>query len=290
MHFHGMWMMPNVYPANAVRGTDCKLVMSPRGMMEPWALSWNARRKQLFGAVFQYRALQSVDAFNATSKGEAESIRMAGFTAPVAVIPIGIDIPHGMHDRGGARRLAVYLGRLHPKKNLEALIDAWGRVEMSHPEWDRVIAGPGDADYVQGLVQRAGSTEHLTVTGAAFGDDKAQLLESSELFVFPTLSENFGIVVAEALSYGLPVIASTGSPWAEIATRGCGWWVDPSLDSLAAALDGVLSEDRETLRARGAIGRTWMEDAYSWHSVASRTSEFYGWLIDDRAGSPASIV
>ncbi len=98
------------------------------------------------------------------------------------------------------------------------------------------------------------------------GDDKARLLESSELFVFPTLSENFGIVVAEALSYGLPVIASTGSPWAEIATRGCGWWIDPSVDSLAAALDDALSErPRTTCDARCRSGRTWMEDAYSWH-------------------------
>lgn len=280
MHFHGLWMMPNVYPAWAVRRTNCRLVMSPRGMLDPWALQWNRRRKWFFGHAAQYRALRAVHAFHATSEAEMKAIQSAGYHSPTSVIPIGIDMPVLMGDRpeAGGRRV-LYLGRLHPKKNLEALIRAWTRVESQFPDWSLTIAGPGEASYAAHLRTLVASSARARLVPPAYGPAKAELLASADLFVLPTHSENFGIVVAEALSFGIPVIVSTGAPWAGIEDHECGWWVENGINSLAEALSSAMSQKPAELQKAGLRGRTWMQREFSWSSVALQTEHAYRSLL-----------
>jgi len=289
VHAHGLWMMPTIYASRSASASEARLVLSPRGMLEPWLLRWHRWRKAAFSVLFQEEALRRVDCFHATSQMEAQSIRGAGLDAPIAVIPIGVDLPPLERRPRSGRRILLYLGRLHPKKNVDGLLRVWGAISAAHPDWWLVIAGGGEDGYVRGLHRIAGELSRVEFAGESYGRDKAKLLSGASVLVLPSHSENFGIVVAEALSYGVPVVAGTGSPWDGLGSAGCGWWTAVDDQSLGQTLDEVLRLDETTLLGMGRDGREWVERAFSWKSVAERTEAVYHWLADG-GPSPEFIV
>lgn len=117
----------------------------------------------------------------------------------------------------------------------------------------------------------------VAFVGPVFGEDKNALYRSASLFILPSHSENFGIVVAEALAHGVPVMASTGTPWEQVVTERCGWWISIDEASLEACLRQALSQDPTTLRAMGENGRLWMRRDFSWESIANRIVSLYRW-------------
>ncbi|MDH3463955.1 MAG: glycosyltransferase [Acidimicrobiia bacterium] len=281
IHFHGLWMMPDVYPGRAIRDTSCSLVMSPRGMLDPWAIGWSHWRKSIFWLLMQGKAVRRADCIHATSHQELVAVRRFGLRQSVAVVPVGIDIPDelGRRDRDNERVL-LFLGRLHPKKNVEALLEAWSRVQHRYSDWVVWIVGEGDPHYIRGLkalgVELA--AKRVEFPGPAYGSNKAAIYQAADLFVLPTHSENFGISIAEALSYGVPVITTRGAPWPGLETIGCGWWVKIGADPLAQALSESMALGRSELQEMGLRGRQWMAEEYSWSKVGRMMLETYEWL------------
>ena len=119
----------------------------------------------------------------------------------------------------------------------------------------------------------------MTVEGPIYGDDKRQAFREAELFVLPTLNENFGLVVAEALAEGTPVICTRGAPWQQLEEHGCGWWIDPEVAEIEAALRKSMAMDATALSQMGQAGRSWMERDYTWDRVARMTMEAYRWIL-----------
>src|SRR5207237_634256 len=129
-----------------------------------------------------------------------------------------------------------------PIKGLEILLEAWSRVEGKFSDWDLRLVGPGAPEYRSRLQQIARELrlERVTFEPARYGDEKAAEYRGSDLYVLPSLSENFAMSVAEALAHGVPVLATTGTPWAELRVRAAGWWVPPTASDLSSALDDAL--------------------------------------------------
>ena len=121
-------------------------------------------------------------------------------------------------------------------------------------------------------------TQRVSIEGSVEGDAKIAAYRDAELFVLPTLNENFASTVAEALASGTPVIATKGAPWHGLAREGCGWWIDHGVEPLEAALANGMAMRREALQAMGAKGRTWMAREFSWDRVARDMLDVYGWL------------
>jgi glycosyltransferase involved in cell wall biosynthesis len=291
IHNHGLWMMPNIYPAWAVRGTVCRLVMSPHGMLSSWALRRSAWRKRLMWHLAQGRAIRAGHAFHATAESEYQEIRAAGLRAPVAIIPIGIDIPAAPDGIAQGSRRLLFLGRLHPKKGIDILLHAWQRVEPRFPEWELHIVGTSDPPDYQARMERLADSlgvRRVCFPGPAFGPDKARQYQQAHLFVLPTHSENFGLTVAEALAHGLPAIVTKGAPWPDLETRDCGWWIEQGIDSLADCLQSALALSPEKLRDKGRRGRQWMEQEFSWDRVGRMMLETYRWLVG--GGTPPAWV
>ncbi len=292
MHNHSLWMLPNVYPAWATRGTSCRLVTSPRGTLSPWALQWSAWRKRLMWLLAQGRAVRASHCFHATAESEYRDIRAAGLRGPVAVIPNGIDIlpePASLPDADERKRL-LFIGRLHPVKGLDILLQAWQQLEPRFPDWDLRIVGMDEDGYLARLQQLADELglRRVHFPGPAFGSEKTKEFQQARLFVLPTHSENFGVAVAEALAHGLPAVVTKGAPWADLETRGCGWWIEQGVDSLAECLRSALALTPEQLRDRGRRGRQWMEREFSWERIGRRMLETYRWLLG--GGSPPEWV
>ncbi|MGO9485284.1 MAG: glycosyltransferase, partial [Rhodomicrobium sp.] len=269
-HTHGLWMLPNIYPAQAARALVRPFVLSPHGMLAAGALQFSRLRKRVFWQWVQGPAARAVSCFHATAASEYDDIRAAGLTQPVAVIPNGIDLPAALPARPPSASYAVVsLGRIHPVKGLDRLIRAWALIEAEHPSWRLEIVGPSDGGHGEAL-QRLSSQlglRQVKFSGPVYGDDKLSLLAEAELFVLPTRHENFAMTVAEALVCGTPVISTKGAPWAGLEPNGCGWWIDHGPEPMAAALRTAMALSPEQRRAMGARGREWMKRDFAWPAI-----------------------
>jgi glycosyltransferase involved in cell wall biosynthesis len=197
------------------------------------------------------------------------------------VIPNGVEIPGRIERHSGlAERQFVYLGRLHPKKGLENLLDACKKVRQSLGISSQLtIAGDGDLSYVNSLrsrIQELGLSETVRMIGRVDGDAKKEFFENADVLIAPSHTENFGLVVAEALAHGVPVIASRGTPWSRLEEVGCGLWVENDPESLAAAIQRISTMP---LREMGLRGREWMQREFGWDSLAEKMTQVYRDLL-----------
>jgi glycosyltransferase involved in cell wall biosynthesis len=281
VHSHGLWLFPNLDVHWATRRGRSKLVLSPRGMLEKYALDRSAAAKRLVWALGQGAAARAADCIHVTSESEYHSIREVGLDNPVAVVPNGVFIPQAAARAEGPRRRLLFLGRIDPKKGVDLLLRAWTAVSAAYPAWDLDIVGPGDAAYVEEMRGLASSLEaqRVTFAEAVFGAERDRLLATADLFVLPTRSENFGMTVAEALASGVPVICSRGAPWSGIEDERCGDWIDIGVEPLVHALRAALARPREELGAMGARGRAWMERDFGWAAQANKLIATYRWLL-----------
>ena len=284
IHNNGLWLPVNFWAARAARLHGVPLVVQPHGMLEPWALQHKALKKRLAMALFQWRDLQAANVLVATSAGEYRNLRHLGLSQPVAVIPNGIDLTAAEgskvgHARTGGDRTALFLSRVHKKKGLTNLVQAWAQVQPTG--WRLQIAGPDEGGHLAEVLREAqavgvaGSIDYL---GEVDGARKTEVYHNADLFVLPTFSENFGVVVAEALSHGLPVITTRGAPWADLETHGCGWWVDIGIEPLAAALRQAMALSDDERRAMGERGRAYVQ-RYNWADIARQTIDVYRWVL-----------
>jgi glycosyltransferase involved in cell wall biosynthesis len=285
LHGHGLWLAPNIYPAGIARRTGAAVVISPRGMLGAAALRFSGARKALVWRLLQGPAARAAACFHATSEAEADEIRAAGLRAPIAVIPNGVDLV-GEGEAGGDRpeestpRTVLSLGRIHPKKGLDRLVQAWSMVEAGHPDWRLRIVGPSELGHADELVAQAArlGLSRVSVEGPAAGAAKAAAYRQADLFVLPTLNENFAMTVAEALAASVPVISTKGAPWSGLEDHGCGWWIDHGPEPLAAAMRAAMALSDAERRAMGARGRAWMARDFGWDRVAADMLDVYRWL------------
>ena len=291
-HVHGLWRLPGLYAASAAARAAKPVMLTPRGMLEPAALRFSARQKRLFWWAGQGLAVHRAHCLHATSEGELQTLRGLGLRNPVAMVPNGVHLPPlSIRTRPKRDRTLLYLGRIHPIKALDRLLDAWSQLEPRFPSWNLRFVGPCADDYRARLEAqcRALGVRRVTFGAAAFGDDKQREFEAAQLYVLPSHSENFGMTVAEALAARVPVVASTGTPWRGLEAEGCGRWVDNSVRSLSEALEGLLVLPSLELAAMGARGRAWVEREFSWAHKAQQMLEVYEWLREPSRACPSCV-
>jgi len=282
-HVHGLWLPFTHHFLRAAIGLGIPTILSTHGMLEPGALRLKWWKKRIALIAYQRRDLCLADALHATALPEAETLRSHGLKQPIIVVPPGLALPSSDLMRKwecATSRQALYFSRIHPKKNILGLVEAWGAVRPQG--WSLRIVGPdegGHASHVNARIAALGLTETVSVSGPVYGPDKHRLFAASSLFILPSFSENFGIVVAEALAQGVPAIATHGMPWQELSDTGCGWWVSPSHDSLVATLADATRRSDDELAAMGLRGRRLVEQRYQWPSICDAMQAAYLWLL-----------
>jgi glycosyltransferase involved in cell wall biosynthesis len=226
--------------------------------------------------------LQTARALHATALQEADNLRRLGLRQPIAVVPNGVKMPPLLKPlRSPATpHIALFLSRIHPKKGLLELVEAWRVTRPS--DWKVIIAGPDEGGHrrvVEEKIRRAGLGNNFEFAGMVDGAAKTALYQRAELFLLPSFTENFGVVVAEALACGVPVITTKGTPWQGLMTHRCGWWIDIGVEHLIAAIQEATSLLDEERHAMGQRGRQYVERNFGWSSIAEQMLSVYRWIL-----------
>lgn len=282
IHNHGIWLPPNHYASATAKRFNIPLIISPRGMLEPWARSYRSWKKTIAWHLYQRRDLKAATVLHATSIQEAKNFQSLALQTPIAVIPNGIIIPSQYRPKTFSRKTkkALFLSRIHPIKGLINLIQAWAKALPKG--WEVMIVGPDESNHQQDVekeVNRLGLEKTFSFLGPVSDIEKWPLYNKADLFILPTFSENFGIVVGEALASGVPVITTKGTPWAELTQHGCGWWIDIGVDPLAKALVEATSLSDEVRHSMGQRGRSLIAEKYSWETIAQDMISVYDWIL-----------
>lgn len=290
IHCHGLWQYFNLATMKWANQNNCPRIISTRGMLEPWALNYRAWKKKLIWYLWEKSSLSTATILHATSTVEAQNLRELGFTVPIAVIPNGVDVPPFRKiERSSTEKTALFLSRIHPIKGVLNLVEAWSRVR---PEgWKVIIAGIdecGHEEQVKRAVSEAGLQNIFTFIGPVRELDKWEIYRNADLFILPSFSENFGLVIAEALASGVPVITTTGTPWSHLVEGGCGWWVSSDVDSIANAIADACAQPPEMLQEKGLRGRIMVKRMYSWPNIAKEMKLVYEWMLG--GGQPPGCI
>jgi glycosyltransferase involved in cell wall biosynthesis len=268
-------------------------VIAAHGSLDTWPLQRSSWKKQMALVAYERKNLRRASCLHALSTREYYNYREFGLRNPVAVIPNGISEewidaaanPEAFKNRFGIGRdckVMLFLSRITPKKGLPMLIEAAANLRAELRDWVVVIAGIDEFDHereVRSLVERLRLADHFIFAGPLFGQDKRNAYAAADLFVLPSHSEGAPMVVLEALGAGVPVLTTNASPWEEIERAGCGWRVDPSMDSIGSALADALRRTPAELLGLGEAGRNLMRKRYTWQAIAPRTLELYDWLL-----------
>lgn len=287
IHLQNLWMPLYHKMARIARKHNIPYIMTPRGCLEPWCMKQKRIKKLVAFHLYQKRDLQQAACILATSKMEADNIRALGITSPIAIIPNGIDISEykcrTSEDKTHVKKQILFLSRIHEKKGIEFLINAWEQLRAKYPTWNVVIAGNGEESYIHRLneiIKSKSLRDCVEIIPPVFGEDKRRLYCESSLFVLPSYSENFGMVIAEAMSCGVPVITTNGTPWQELNEIKLGWCIDLSLEKLITSISKAIELGQDSLFRMGQECSKHIRDTYQYTEVAAKNKAVYEWILN----------
>lgn len=305
-HTHGLWMYPSVAVHAWHKKTGRPYVVSPHGMLDPWAVRNSGWKKRIALAAYERTHLRDAACIRALCQSEAESIRAFGLKNPICVIPNGVDLPGGEEQcrslpfESGGRKVLLYLGRIHPKKGLSNLLRAWAdpgtaAIRQSN-RWVLAIAGWDQSGYEAELKDLAnelglrwsdvgdgntssGATDSLVFLGPQFNEDKAACYRSCDAFILPSVSEGLPMVVLEAWAYGKPVLMTSRCNLPEGFAAGAAWEISGDVPALATKIQELIEIPESDRIAAGCRGRALVQNNFAWNGIAQQMRDVYSWLV-----------
>ena len=303
--FSGVWkkavvdlldsVRPDIVHVNCCWTPDCamiqrlaqkrgyKVVLTPHGMLEPWIIKrhyWTRKVPALW--LYQKAAVQRADCVQATAESERDNLLKLGYNSNIKVVRLGIDADGiEMKKSWKKTRQILFLSRVHVKKGINFLVEAADVLRNELQGYKILVAGEGDADYVEAMKRMIcdrGLQDIVQLIGGVYGDEKWRLFQTSDFFVLPTHSENFGLAIAESLASGTSVVTTVGTPWSDLNSSEAGAWIEIGTEPLVETLRRFLSLSEDELETMGRNGRRLIETKYSAHVMAEQMMEVYNGL------------
>jgi len=296
VHIHGLWSGASWVGGHSALMRRRAYVVSPHGMLDAWALRRSRWKKRIARLLLEDRILSRATCIHALCEAEQEAIRVLGLGAPVVVVRPGLDrgslslVSGEMTTR--QRRYVLYLGRLHPKKGVDLLIEAFATVAWAHPEWQLVIAGPDEVGVRTDLergAREAGLQRRVEFVGAVSGEGKRQLLEGASIFALTSYSEGVPIAVLEAMGAGVPALVTRDCNLPEITMAGAGHVVALTRADIARGLDRLLSGTESDRAEMGTRARRLVERQFTSDRMVDRFDFAYRWALG-RGPTPPEML
>ena len=295
VHIHELWHHAHFSASTIAHRVGRPYVVSPHGMLSTWALAHKAWKKRVYWAAAQGRTLKRATAIHAMTADEVTDIRGRGLVNRVALITNGIepeeyrDLPpkdalSRIYPQLAGKQVVLFLGRIHPIKGLDLLASAFGSVARDRDDVRLVIAGPNTYGYrsrVETMLSEQQVLEKSVFTGMLTGTEKLAALSGSDILVLPSYSEASPIVTLEAMTCGMPVIATRVGGYPEVAQAGAGMIIDTDSQQLASALRTML-ESQELRRSMGKRGQELVEERFTWDRIGGQMLELYQDLVHSR--------
>lgn len=289
LHIHGLWEASTALACSATRRLGIPYVLSSHGMLEPWALANGRVKKLLYKQLVEQRNVAYADCLHALTLAEAEQLCRFGARGPIAIIPNGVDVPFirdaqpflNLHPELEGKRIVLYLARLHPKKGVDLLLQAWQQVALQHADAHLVIAGPDSENMLARLQQQASKNslaDRITFTGMLAGTMKWSALAAAEAFILPSHSEGLSVSVLEAMGMGLPVVVTFACNMPEVTSTRSGWEIETAPEAIADALSELFDQHPRENAAIGKRGAQLVRERYTWAVVASKMASVYRWI------------
>lgn len=287
VHTHMPFVYPSYAAARAAHRFGKPLFYHQRGVFDPERLKFRSLKKQLYIQAIERPIMRRATTLIALTEAEVASYRALGVDTPCRIIPNGIDVAayRSRPNPTAAARwpispgalVVLFLGRLHPIKGADKLLQAFLKIQAQFPQAVLVMAGPdewGLAAKFRQTIQQTGLSERVIFPGMVTGTDKLDLLARADLFCLPSDAEGFSMAILEALASATPVLLSPGCHFPEVETAGVGRIAPPEAEALAGALADLLAAP-EKLKAMGCQGREFVAQRYTWDYIADQLIEVY---------------
>lgn len=287
VHIHGVWDSILRRAAVMARDHDIPYCVRPAGMLDSWSMRQKSWKKRLALAC-GYRSMLDEAAFiQVLNADEAELMKPLGLRPPCILIPNGVFLEEiepfrqagrfrASHPQLGQRPFILFLSRLHHKKGLDLLADAFAKVAAIRPDIDLVVAGPDDGALAAFVTSIGGSgmSRRVHVVGPLFGRDKIDALFDATCFCLPSRQEGFSVAITEALACGCPVVISEACHFPEVKDAGAGLVLPLDTTAFAGALVRILDDPAAAARMN-ENGRELVRRRYVWPQIAALTLDAY---------------
>jgi glycosyltransferase involved in cell wall biosynthesis len=297
VHTHLPFIYPTYAAARASRRAGKPLFYHQRGVLDAERMKFRSLKKNIYLSLIERPILRGATTLFALTEAEVASYRRVGVTTPVVVVPNGIDVgafgaPPDPSDLealgiGPGDAVIVFMGRLHPIKGVDRLLEAFVRIGARIPSAKLVLAGPDEFGLQKSLVATAGAAglgRRVIFPGMVEGRQKASLLARADVFSLPSEGEGFSVAILEALASGAPVVISPGCHFDEVAPAGAGLVVGREPAAIADALVDLLAEPGRR-RTMGEKGMALVRDRYSWDTVVARMEAAYAEGLERHAAA-----
>jgi len=289
IHQHGIWMPISMYHKKIRRSSKLKSVIQPHGYLDPFRLNISKYKKKFAFNLFEKSNLEDAAVLVACVEGEGVKLKKMFPKKDIAVIDNGISLdffnePSLKDLANKKKKRMLFLSQIIPVKGLERFFKVITEIGIEKfDDWELLIAGYGDENhtkFLKKLVDDLNLNQLIRFVGPKFGQEKKYLFDNSDVFVLPSFSEGFPIVVLEALARGIPVITTKGSPWEELNTKECGFWVDNTNEGIKEGLLNMLDKSEKELQDMGGRGKKLIESKYLWSKTTKRTIILYDWVLN----------
>ena len=277
-HANGLWTYPSHATAEWAIKNNKPFIIAPHGMLYPAGLDSKPWKKRLALAPFQRRDLNNATLIQATCSKEAEYIEALGFKTPIEIIPNCLDIKLSpIREKENSVKRFGFVGRINPIKNIHLLLEAWAKLGNKTDNCELIIAGDGDVLYKKQLTDFVTDKglSNVVFCGFLSGNELTEMVSSFDYQLLVSKSENFGMVIPEALICGVPCIATQGTPWEELNTHNCGWWINDGVDNIASTIENAISTSETNRKEMGLRGRQLVIDNYSVNAVTKKIIDIY---------------
>ena len=291
VHIHAIFSYPSTIAMAIARLQKVPYIVRPIGQLCEWSLQQGASKKQMYLNLLERANINHSQCLHLTSEQEQREVSKLYLKTPNFIAPLGLSLPTPIPDARQRLRqhfnlrsdepIILFLSRLHPKKGLEYLIPALGK--LTHQRFSFILAGSGDPEYtaqVQSLLVAHGMCDRTYSTGFVEGELKNLLLQGSDLFALTSHSENFGIAVLEAMAAGLPVLVTPEVALAaEVKQYQIGYVTELNVPNIITTLEEYLT-NVEQAQDMGRQARQFVLEHYTWNQIAAHLIQIYQAVIE----------